>query len=101
VRNAYHLEKEVTNNLWEEGSSSKGCSGIWKLIWSLNLPNAAKMFLWRACQNILPTKKNLLKRCIVKEPSCPICGIDGGSLLHIFGAAHLRWMYGEPLDNIS
>jgi hypothetical protein len=93
-------EKKLPITYGKKGRRAR-VSGIWKLIWSLNLPNAAKMFLWRACQNILPTKKNLLKRCIVKEPSYPICGIDGGSLPHIFGAAHLRWMYGEPLDNIS
>jgi hypothetical protein len=37
VRNAYHLEKEVTNNLWEEGSSSKG---EWNMEVNLELESA-------------------------------------------------------------
>jgi hypothetical protein len=97
VWSAYHLEKEVHDHMIEEGSTSKGCSGIWKLIWSLNLPNATKMLFWRACYIILPTKENLLKRGIVKEPFCPICGLDVESLVHILWSCHRRWMYGEPM----
>jgi hypothetical protein len=62
---------------------SKECRGIWWLIWSPNLPNVVKMFLWRACHNIFPTKENLLKRGIVKDPFCPCCEIIGESLSHI------------------
>jgi hypothetical protein len=83
VLHHYHLEKEVYDHLRKEGSASKGCSGISRLIWSLNLPNAVKMFLWRACYNILSTKENLLKRGIVKDPFCHFCEIVGESLSHI------------------
>jgi hypothetical protein len=30
-------------------------------------------FLWKACNNILPTKENLYKRRIIEDSLCPIC----------------------------
>ena len=34
-----------------------------------------KMFLWKACSNILPMKEKLFKRRITNDPLCPICGL--------------------------
>jgi ribosomal protein L37AE/L43A len=38
--------------------------------------------MWRACHNLLPTKDNLLRRKIVKEPHCPICGRVTETMYH-------------------
>lgn len=35
---------------------------VWHEIWGLDVPNKIKIFLWRACWNILPTKDNLCKK---------------------------------------
>jgi hypothetical protein len=32
-----------------------------------------KFFIWRACQNALPTKENLWKRKISPDPLCDLC----------------------------
>jgi hypothetical protein len=32
-----------------------------------------KLFLWQACNNILPTKEKLFKRKIIDDPLCPVC----------------------------
>jgi ribonuclease HI len=73
VRSAYHLEKERTERL--KGECSKGAKpeAMWKMIWSLQIPNSAKMFIWRACNKILPTKDNLRRRKIIEEDSCFLC----------------------------
>jgi hypothetical protein len=39
--------------------------------------------MWRACQNILPTKDNLVKRKIIQDPFCPICGLEQEISFHI------------------
>ena len=31
------------------------------------------MFLWQACNNILPAKENLWKRKIIDDPLCSMC----------------------------
>jgi hypothetical protein len=57
VRSAYHLEMERTSRMRGESSRGKDYSNFWKTLWSLQVPNSTKVFLWRACNNILPTKE--------------------------------------------
>jgi hypothetical protein len=49
----------------------------------MNVPNVLKVFMWRECNNVLPTKVNLMKRKIVEDPLCPICGLEGETTGHI------------------
>ena len=58
-------------------------NALWKAIWGLPLPNAEILFFWRACQNLLPTKENLLKRKVINDPFCPICERDLEIVLHV------------------
>jgi hypothetical protein len=67
----------------ESSHKSKDMS-LWKEMWRLKVPSSTKVFLWRACQNILPTKDNLLKRGVVKEVNCIFCSNNtktGGHIL--------------------
>lgn len=86
VRSAYHMKKERQDLLRGDGSDSSGGNEIWSLIWNL------KMFMWRACHNVLPTKENLLKRGIVNKLSSPIYGIQKESTLHI------PWCWPSAMD---
>jgi hypothetical protein len=43
---------------------------MWKEIWRLQVPNYVKMFMWRACKNILPTRENLFKRKVLEDTIC-------------------------------
>lgn len=36
----------------------------WSKIWSLDIPPKIKHFFWKACNNVIPVKKNLVKRNI-------------------------------------
>ena len=64
----------------KEGKATPECSDksrmstIWKTIWGLQCPNKIKHFLWRACRGILPTKKCLAHRKIMKDDCCDFCG---------------------------
>jgi ribonuclease HI len=73
VRSAYHLEKERRVLQYGAGSTDAEQTGLWRFLWRLGVPNSTKVFLWRACHNILPTKDNLFKRGIVQDDGCPFC----------------------------
>ena len=55
--------------------SSDGCAGkrIWAVIRKLKIPNKVKVFAWRACNDILPMKMNLVNRRIIADTVCPNC----------------------------
>lgn len=55
---------------------------VWAALWKLHIPNKIKVFRWRACHNILPTRKNLTKRQIITKDACPICTRCQESALH-------------------
>lgn len=63
VRSAYHMGKEM--QLTRQGGSSKRRDDdtVWKAIWNLKTPNVVKMFIWRACNNFLPTNKLIQTGC--------------------------------------
>jgi hypothetical protein len=56
-----HLAKDRQEVSKAESSQQTNGRDIWQLIWQLKIHNAKKMFLCRACHNLLPTKKNLRK----------------------------------------
>jgi hypothetical protein len=37
---------------------------------NLQVPNSTKMLILKACHNILPTKDNLLRKCMDLDPAC-------------------------------
>ena len=71
------LAKEINGM---EGSSDGQNRGliwakglIWTMLWKFWLPNKIKLFGWRACHNILPTKENLVWRRITQDSVCELC----------------------------
>ena len=54
----------------------------WKGLWKLNVPNRIKTLLWRAASDALPTRVNLMKRKVLTEASCQLCGSMSESSLH-------------------
>jgi hypothetical protein len=51
----------------------------------MKVPWVAHLFLWRVCNDILPTKEKLLKRKVVTNPNCRLCGLE----VDMFG--HVLW----------
>jgi hypothetical protein len=83
VKSAYHLEKEKRVLQHGEGSDRSGYSKIWKSIWRLTVPNSVKVFMWRACNNLIPTKGSLQKRGIVKDSFCIFCNQEREDVKHV------------------
>jgi hypothetical protein len=50
------------------------------------------MFLWQACNNILPTKANLFNKKITSDPLCLICGLE------VETVGHALWSYSAARD---
>ncbi|KAG6653325.1 hypothetical protein CIPAW_05G068400 [Carya illinoinensis] len=73
VKSAYHLLNELEDQTRGQSSNLRTHQAPWTRLWNLNLPNATKTFLWRACLNALPTRANLKRRKVTEEPACPIC----------------------------
>lgn len=68
---------------------------IWQRIWKSKLPNKIKVFGWRLCQDILPTKENFSRRKIVKDSRCSLCKQSSESVLHVLwecGVAQDVWV---------
>ena len=55
---------------------------VWKLIWSLNVQNKVRNFLWRTCHNALPVKQNLKRRHILNDDVCDLCKQETESVFH-------------------
>ncbi len=83
VRSAYYLELDREARQFCCSSVGAQHSPIWKIIWKLKVPRVIHLFLWRACNNILPTKENLLRRKIVSDPTCPLCGRETETSGHV------------------
>ncbi|GLT69983.1 hypothetical protein SLA2020_420910 [Shorea laevis] len=70
VKSAYHLQKAIIANYEGENSRSNQSRDLWRHLWKLKIPHAAKVFMWRACSNALATKANLFRRKITEDPLC-------------------------------
>ena len=56
---------------------------MWAAIWKLRIPNKMKVFGWRACHDILPTKRNLKKKRVLSEELCSFCSRFQKSTIHV------------------
>jgi hypothetical protein len=78
---------------------------IWHHLWKLNIPRFILLFLWRACNDIFPTKNNLYKKKIVTDQFCPMCGSEAETNGHILwwcDSARAIWgSYGVPIQKSS
>ena len=58
---------------WTECSSGPSGQRVWSKLWHLRVPNKIKVFGWRACLEILPTRVNLARRRIIPDNMCHCC----------------------------
>ncbi|KAL0352088.1 UNVERIFIED_CONTAM: LINE-1 retrotransposable element O protein [Sesamum calycinum] len=80
VRSAYHLALSL-------GSPANSSTGrwdrrMWQVVWQAHIPNKAKVFMWRAIRNILPTASNLVKRLKSESVGCPLCDFVTETPIH-------------------
>ncbi|CAL8167914.1 unnamed protein product [Prunus armeniaca] len=78
------MKKQRENGM--EGSSTQDGTFLWKKLWSLQVPNKIKFFLWRCIWGFLPSRKNLYHKKILNSPICPRCGKKVESVIHAIWA---------------
>ena len=77
-----------------ETSVQRASTSLWLRVWKARVPNKVKLFSWRACQNILPTRDNLVRRRVVEDASCCFCHRATETILHVLwecGATQDVW----------
>jgi hypothetical protein len=83
VRSAYHLAMEKMEEGEASCSDNKKSRNLWKKIWNLKGSRVVKFFMWKACNDILPTKEKLHRRKVVPDPLCPLCLTVPETLSHV------------------
>ena len=64
------------------GSNPEAQKKFWKGIWQLQVPNKITHFVWRICNNAMPTMVNLYRRQIVPSACCALCNALPDDSLH-------------------
>ncbi|KAL4619828.1 hypothetical protein ACB092_06G108800 [Castanea dentata] len=71
VKSGYHVARKVLREGAECSTGAGQQAG--KQLWKVRVPNKMKVFAWRACHEILPTRVNLAKRNIIIDNTCRCC----------------------------
>jgi ribonuclease HI len=83
VKSGYHVLKSLNVVRSPDPSTSVSIDDIiWKELWGLNIPQKVKLFLWKACHNLLPVKDNLFKKRLSICNICPICNLESETVEH-------------------
>ena len=73
VKSEHKVARSLLKEDWAKPSPGSGVSRVWAAIWKLRIPNKIKVFGWRACHDILPTRRNLKKKRVLFDELCPFC----------------------------
>ncbi|XP_038708495.1 uncharacterized protein LOC120003549 [Tripterygium wilfordii] len=85
VKSGYRVREEWNQfNKNDARSSSRTSMGIWNAIWGARIPPKIKTFVWRLCNDYVPTFENLKRRGIPVQHGCLLCGRDRESAFHLF-----------------
>jgi hypothetical protein len=96
VKSGYHLAKERFANEECCCSNQQAITAKWKTIWGIRGRRVVKIFLWKACRNILPTKEHLFRKHVTTDPLCPICKLFPETIDHIlWGCSSARDVWTE------
>ena len=79
VKSGYWLSYREKNVV---SSSDPMLGKIWRKLWALKLPRKILIFLWRACENSLPTMENLFRRGVSPHAYCSRCCDDIETISH-------------------
>ena len=93
VKSGYYVATQILRGAdWAESSRGHSGTKVWVELWKLKVPNKIKVFGWRECQNILPTRENLVHPRIMVDDTYELC--KSASEIGV----HALWMCGVARD---
>ena len=96
TRSAYRLLANEASASSPSSSNLHPQRHLWRGVWMLRTPNKVKHFIWRACNNSLPTLDNLFRRKIVSSTCCNTCNTHPEDILHVvWGCTEVANMWKE------
>lgn len=97
VTTGYQFLLELDRRSSASSSDVNPPKHFWNRLWRIGVPNKVKVFLWRACSEALPTRKNQQRIKVLNDPTCSFCLIHQEDTVHAFWDCvdlHAIW---EPL----
>lgn len=102
VRSCYHhLLEHKGGDADGVPSSTSSPSLLLNWIWDLKVPLKIRMFLWRSCHEIIPTKAALVRRRVGTNPYFEFCSNAIETATHLFSNAQPSRSYGEVNHSTS
>ena len=86
MRSAYHMLFNQSHAVEASSSSSSSRGQIqrgWSSIWAVPVQPKVKLFIWRACEAILPTQTNLFDKGVSQTYPCLWCGDETKTVDHL------------------
>jgi hypothetical protein len=83
VKSAYYMLLHQSSAGEAGSSSSRELSMFWKNLWSTQVAPKVKLFAWRACRNIVPTKTKLFEKGLTATSSCSWCMEEAETIDHV------------------
>lgn len=78
VRSAYTLLQK------QKGQSlAGGSSDLWRKVWRIKAPPKVLNMVWRAINQCLPTRVNLVFKRVPVSEICPICNGGAETIIHV------------------
>lgn len=91
IRSAYHMAKDREEDSRRCSSNYDLSHKLWRTVWNVKASTMVKVFLWKASNNILPSKLNLFRKGITMDALCPICGLVEETMEHILWNCESTW----------
>ena len=96
TKSAYRFLAEELGALKPGPSNTQAHKHFWQKLWTLDVPNKVRHFMWRACNESLPTKLNLYKRKVTSNPRCDLCHHEMEDTVHaLWGCNRIKEIWWE------
>ena len=86
IQSTFHMLVEESRKGAQGASSSSAqrWNSFWNKLWSIQVPQKIRLFMWKKCSNILPICTKLFDRKIISNFFYPVCGEEAKTINHMF-----------------